>query len=442
MNKIVSFLTLMCFLVFSGQLAAQDYVKTVKKAKRALSNYYLDEASNGDDLDEAKDLIMDAFKDDAANSDYNALLIKGRTLSAYVARAQAASLIDPTKMVKTWDLSSDAKNALVSALGIAEKKYQKEEVLDNLAFHAVNLSNEGINAFKTEDFGLAYNALSSTLEVKKLLDDNGLGNLYLGSDDEMNSQMYYTALAAQLANKNDKAVDIYNSLLERGYNSSDIYEGLYRASYDTDKEKAVGYLEEGRKMYPDSTNLLFAEINHYLKEGQITSLEDKLKEGIDKDPKNASLHMTLGNVYDRLYQKSFEGGKKDEAQSYFDKAIAKYKDALDIDANMGDALYSVGALYFNKAANVSQELNALADDFSNAGMKKYEAKNKEMLSYFDSALPWFKKSEMANANDINTLIALKEIFAKKEEVSLSNEFKTRLEKVRAGETLKSYFEGK
>ena len=51
------------------------------------------------------------------------------------------------------------------------------------------------------------------------------------------------------------------------------------------------------------------------------------------------------------------------------------------------ATYSMGALYYNKAASVLKEVNQLADDFSKDGMKKYEAKKKEMDGYFDQALP-------------------------------------------------------
>jgi hypothetical protein len=63
-----------------------------------------------------------------------------------------------------------------------------------------------------------------------------------------------------------------------------------------------------------------------------------------------------------------------------------------------------------------------------------------MISEFDKALPYFKKAESINSNDQNTLIALKEIFAKKNDMKMSGEFKSRLETVQGGgKNAKSYF---
>jgi hypothetical protein len=82
----------------------------------------------------------------------------------------------------------------------------------------------------------------------------------------------------------------------------------------------------------------------------------------------------------------------------------------------------------------------LESDFSKEGQKKYEAAEKLMISEFDKALPYFKKAESINANDQNTLIALKEIFAKKNDMKMSGEFKSRLETVQGGgKNAKSYF---
>ena len=59
---------------------------------------------------------------------------------------------------------------------------------------------------------------------------------------------------------------------------------------------------------------------------------------------------------------------------------------------------------------------------------------------FDKALPYFQKAEKVDANDMNTLIALKEIYARKNDLELSNEFKTRIERVQSGEmNATSYF---
>jgi len=73
-------------------------------------------------------------------------------------------------------------------------------------------------------------------------------------------------------------------------------------------------------------------------------------------------------------------------------------------------------------------------------LKKYEAMKEKVFNQFDEALPFFQKSEMLNPNDTNTLIALKEIFARKDDLPTSNEFKDRLQTVQeGGKNETSYF---
>ena len=50
-----------------------------------------------------------------------------------------------------------------------------------------------------------------------------------------------------------------------------------------------------------------------------------------------------------------------------------------------------------------------------------------MAIYFDKALPYFEKAESLEPKDKNTLIALKEIYAKKSEFDKSNAYKAKLE---------------
>ena len=193
-------------------------------------------------------------------------------------------------------------------------------------------------------------------------------------------------------------------------------------------------------MFPNEVSLLFAEINHYLRIGKLAELIDKLDAAIKLEPNNVSLYTTMGSVYDNLYQKEFAAGNKDKAEGYAAKALDYFNQALAKDASNFDALYSIGALYYNKAASMTAELNKLADDYSKAGIEKYKAKQKDVLAQFDLALPFFQRCEKANANDTNTLIALKEIYAKKDELDLSNEFKARYEKVQGGgKNESSYF---
>jgi len=83
------------------------------------------------------------------------------------------------------------------------------------------------------------------------------------------------------------------------------------------------------------------------------------------------------------------------------------KDAKNFEAN-----YAIGALYYNNAAKIAKEVNEYANDFTPAGTKKYNEAKTRMVKAFEEALPYFELAESINGKDQNTIIALKEIFAR------------------------------
>jgi tetratricopeptide (TPR) repeat protein len=189
-------------------------------------------------------------------------------------------------------------------------------------------------------------------------------------------------------------------------------------------------LVEGRTKFPDDPSLLFTEINALLKAGKLDELIDRLKQAIKKEEGNIGLYVTLGNVYDNLFQSMLKEKNDAKATEYFTEANKYYGQALARDPKNVDATYSIGALYYNKAAFLTQEMNEITD-FSGAGLKKLDALKNQVMGLFDQALPYFQKAESLNPNDTNTLVALTEIFARKED-ELSLEFKKRLNVVKAG----------
>ena len=60
-------------------------------------------------------------------------------------------------------------------------------------------------------------------------------------------------------------------------------------------------------------------------------------------------------------------------------------------------------------------------------MKKYDATKIEMDELFDVALPYFLKAEELNENDGGTMQALKEIYAKKNNLEKANEYKAKMD---------------
>jgi tetratricopeptide (TPR) repeat protein len=206
-----------------------------------------------------------------------------------------------------------------------------------------------------------------------------------------------------------------------------VYQSLIDLTREENPAEAERLLSEARTKFPDDTGLLYEEINYYLAKGELTSLISKLEKAITLEPENVSVYVTLGQVYDKLYQDTIAKNAT-VGEEYFNKALSYYQKAMTIDAKSFDAVYSVGALWYNKAAAYSIELNAFSTDYSPAGTRKYEAKKAQMDEAFGNAMPFFIQAEQIQPDDLNTLVALKEIYARQEKYDKVEEYKQKLEK--------------
>ncbi len=422
-------------LLFSvAQIQAQEEGgKLAKSAGKALTSYNIDPSNNGDKLNEAKQKIDDAFKFDDVKASASAWITRGDIYATILQRDEAPSLVGKPVVYTGENDALESFNAYKSALALPEiKKYQKGDAIKGIGTIQASMINIGVGLFEKEKYAQAYNAFSGSLashdilkadEKKSVLDDNA----------QYSNQVYITALAANMAGKADVAFKLYDQLYKAGSPTAEVFSGLYRTKLVMkDTTAAEGYLTEGRKAHPNDASLLFDEINTYLVKGKLDELTSSLKTAIAKEPSNVSLYVTLGNVYDNLYQRELTAKNDVKAKEYFGEAVKYYTEASAKDPKNANAVYSMGALYYNQAALLTQALNAMPDDFSNAGAKKYKEKKDEIEVLFDKAIPFFKKAENLDPGDLNTLIALSEIFARKEDFDASKEFKTRIETIKAG----------
>jgi len=387
--------------------------------------------SNADKLAEAKDMIKIALSSDEVAATAKAWQAKGEIYSTSVGQDLGMTLVNPAHQITDVKGATIANEAFMMAAKKAVKKYEMKEAMEGLKANISNLSNVGIIQYKAQKFADAYANFNGVMDAHKALKEGGVESP-LDGQDEYNNALYLAGLGAQGAGEVDAAGKIFDELAAADYKDAAVYDGIYKANIESNPEKAIAALEKGRKLFPENTSLLFTEINYYLRENRLDELTDKLKTAIKQEPENVTLYSTLGNVYDNLFQRENKAGNTEKEAEYFNLALDYYNQALKIDPDYSDATYSVGALYYNKAAAMTTQLQALADDYSKAGIAKYKAKQTEITGIFDQALPYFEKADAANPNDSNTLIALKEIYAKKDDIVKSNEYKARLEALQAG----------
>ncbi len=437
MKKLVLSLSLLLGLAFVMNAQTMEPKKALKQATKLYSKYAVDQ-SDLSLLDEAKTLATQVVEDDAYAKNTDAWTLLGEIYDAYSNFDIKEALVNPNYTPQFGNAAEMAFSAYKQAVNFSEKAKDAKTALSNMSSLIPSLQNMGIERIQNGAYADGLRNFEEVLEIHDLLKKNGVDSP-LDDDEQLNNSLYLAGLAATAANDTSKALKAYSELEKRGYDSPDLYDGFYKAFKDSDPDKALDYLAKGRELYPDDLSLLYSQINYYLSIQKIDSLEGMLKAAIEQDPENISLYTTLGNVYDRQFQEYEANGDRANSDKYFDQAKDVFTKAVEVDPNSTEAVYSLGALYFNKAALQTKELETLANDYSAAGIAKFDKRKAEIDAVFDESLPYFQKAERMNPSDLNTLRALKEIYARSNELEISEEFKSRIEKVEAGQKIESSY---
>jgi hypothetical protein len=424
------------FFTLSVAQAQEDGAKLAKSAGKAYASYNLDPTGNAEKLKEAKDKIEQALKTPEGQALVSAWQTKGDIYASIIEKEMIKRSFDPKAPISGDNDALEAFNAYSKALELAQKKYEKSDALKGIASVQGNLNNLAALKYEAKEYSKAYDSFNAFLKSHEVLKANGTKSNF--DESKMEDQLYFTGLCALLAKRNAEAVAVFEPMIKKGNAKEEVYEAVLQAKTEMgDEAGAAAILEEGRKKFPENTGMLFAEINNFIKAGKLDELTSRLQQAIDREPGNASLYVNLGRVYDDLQNREKNAGNAAKAMEYFDMAKKNYELAAEKDPKSSDGFYQAGQLYYNRAVVISQEMNKLGN--TQEDFKKYKTLNEEMLKNFDLGLPYFQKAEAIEPNDINTLVALTEIYARKED-ELSLEFKKRLNVVKeGGKNAASYF---
>ncbi len=424
--NVLLMLTLVSTTIF-GQAEAD-----LKTADKQIKKYYLDPDGNSGALTNAYEAIQSAFGAGGLETNASAQLLKGKILNELAGADFKKKILDSSFKLEYPEAAAGAAMAFMAAHKNAEKKGPKREAMTGLAENENYLNNMGIYAYQDGDFATAFKNFKSSLDLADFLSANG-SKSRISNDSIRNEQLFFTAVSAYQGGMKAEAKPFLMKLFEQKTKEIFVYDALFNIANEAGEADATKYLEAGRAVDPNDTSLLFSEINYYLKRGELNVLTDKLKMAIEKEPDNVTVYTTTGSVYDQLAAKAREDGDETKANEYFNEAMGFYNEALNRDANNFDVNYSIGQLYYNKAAALVPAINALSSDITPAGLKKYDAKKAEMDGLFETALPFFQKAESQNGKDLNTIIALKEIYARLNKIDKSNEYKAKYDSLSGGQ---------
>jgi len=424
MKHLLSFVMLAALLISVGcgttSNTAIDTIQPTKEARSALnaaksafSKYTQDRGANAGELTNAITSIGTAMTDEGIKGKAAAWLLKGQIFNEVMSDQTG---IFSGKYPNAVDKAYEAFQ-MVSKVG-GGKKFELEAAAAALANVSAGFSMKGANLFGSGNYAEAAKAFMKTVEISE-----GMG---IGDDNvDQQNALYNAGLAAINAGDNAVVKLAMGRLLKAGATEGkpNIFEGLYKAYAGEDENKALDFLAQGRKAFPQDNSLLTTEINHYLKSGKLEVLEDKLMMAIEQDPKNKTLYLVSGSMYEKLFNNAFEAKDMATADANFAKAEEFYNKSIEKDPAYFDAIYSLGALYFNKTTPMRKEMN----DLPLSETARYDALKSEVTSLMGKALPFFIQADSINDKDYNTIFALKEIYARQDDLAKSNEYKVRLE---------------
>jgi len=398
MKKVL--LGLFSILFLTSALSAQDIepAKALKKVKNLLVSYNGNIQDNYEKLEQAKDMVDLAMSDATIADSYKGLVTKGKVYNELLGRevtlSQTTGLTegDVKHQIEYSDAGVIAYKSYEMALGKAVKKFETNDAIKGLQATAANLDVVGRSMAEVDKYAEAYECFKGVMAISNTLKSNGIETL-LSKQEEVDEYNFFTGYFAYNAGEMEATKAIFMELYEKEYDQALVYSVLFPMIQKEDEAKALEILNKANEMYPGNKELLFAKINYYIQKEDYDNLRTELEKAVEADPSNPSVYSALGNVYMNLFQSEY--GK----------------------------VYKTGP---------KGGCTKIMNDLPISESKKYDMLNKQAKELFNVSLPYFKKAEMMNPNDTNTMIALKEIFARNGDFTTSNEFKTRLETVNNG----------
>ena len=348
-------------------------------------------------LDEAKTFIDEAYVTESTANDPKMWNYRA---PIYLEIALKKAELDKDAILKATEahlkcLQTDHKGRI-----IVRKWTAKEDVLSGLVQCAYKLFNQAIEEYNTGQYERAILLNEAIYDIIPYDEEDQLkrGNI------TKETILYNSFFASNKMKDNIKSKEILQQLIDINFNEPAIYIHMSNIFIEEgNTEKAIEYLALGRDMFDDDQSLINTEINLFIQLGRTAELIEKLSEAIAIDPENDLLYFNRGTIYDQ--EGNIELAEKD------------YKSALEFNTSSFGTNYNLGALYFNYGVKLKGQASDAKSD------AKYKALTQQANDNFSKALPYMEKAFELDAEDKNTIISLKQLYALKGDYDKSGEMK-------------------
>ncbi|HNS11193.1 MAG TPA: tetratricopeptide repeat protein [Bacteroidia bacterium] len=303
---------------------------------------------------------------------------------------------------KAWQNLDDravekAAISFINCLKTDDKKMYEEDSKNLIWVCGMGLFDKAIMFSQNNDFETSMRYYNLVLDIFPYDQGENLKRQNI-TPEIVEKNMAYTAVKA---NDPAKAKVHFQKLIDKKFNDPKIY--LYMAKLHLDEKdttNALSYVEQGKALFENNTNLITMEMNIYLAQGKTDILIDKLSESIEANQYDELLYVNRGMMYE---------SKKDYASAAVD-----YKKALELNPDNLDANYNLGVMYFNEAASMANAANSIKGNEEFAKAKaKYEQKFKDSAPYLEEAMELNKqKTEDEQSMYTATLNSLKQLYVR------------------------------
>lgn len=344
---------------------------------------------------------------------------QGKYVEAMEYIEKAASDLKATSKEKYWRyrgniyLNISLDEALAAkfpdALSMAVDSYLKSKMMDKYGDYAGEVQASMSNAQQLANVRAdkAFNSGDFCAAAKNFEMALGIGDAY-GVPDS--AAVFNTAYCYERCGDTTKAISGYERCVTIGYNLPSAQVRMAEIYLNkNDKAAATKILAEARARFPKDAELLRTEVSIYLGEGDFAKAEQILTDLTVSDPNNVSVWFVLGVTYGKL------GKKADEMNAY--------KRTLEIDPNYFDALFNMGALYFNDGL----EAEKICAEIPTAERSKYNTCIENVKLLFEQSVASLEKAFAIN-QDREVMSALKDAYFKAERMEDYSRMKALLAK--------------
>lgn len=308
--------------------------------------------------------------------------------------------ISPAKAVLAPDAINIAYDAYTKARELDVKEDFKADITLKLKSIGGEYFNEGITLFQQPNYDGAIPYFEKAINIAK-------GNHEIDTLANYGSALCYEKKAALDKAFLDQAIEKYQFLVDVKMKEVSVYTSLANLYKEKgDIEKATSILDQAKTLYPGNSDIIITEANIYISTNNHAKAVSSLMIAKEKEPKNVSILYAIGVTYDLL--KNDTKLPEDERAKYFNAAIEGYKATIEVDPNYFDALFNLGAIYYNKGGEVINEANKLPINET----AKYDKMLADGNNYLNLALPYLEQCETLQPKDKATLVSLKEIYTR------------------------------